>query len=138
MEQGRTPKIIKIIKLFEKHEDAVRTRLLEVGLDWDAPRTGRSNWANICATIETDPPWGVLARTIEPETWFWYLPGFEGIQTTKEATLVGNLQRGGEKHKLREFKPAPRPWDEENKKKKLGTKVMPADEAIADFQSRFA
>ena len=114
----------------------MRARLLEVGLDWDSPRTGKASWANIIAAIESEPPWGPIQRATEPEKWFWYIPMFEGVQSIKEILAVANLQRGGDRAKLRSFKPAVRPWDE--KTRKIAAAPMSYDEAKKDFMSRFA
>jgi len=105
-------------------------------LDWDKPRTGTSNWANIVAAIETDPLGGVIHRATDPDNWHWYVPGVDESRRVAELLIVANLQRAGDKarSKLQSFKPAKRPWDEQPKK--LTMAKMTPEEFEAELLER--
>lgn len=134
VEGGNTPpKIIRLIDLYDKHPQAVITRLLEYGLYFERAGEPGNEWSLIDAVLSTDPPWGPVSRAINGDKWVWYLPGFDQLQSLVESSALAMYQRA--QKKPTGFKRARRPWDE--KTKKLAAKVMPTKAFDDFFASRF-
>lgn len=126
-------KILAALDLYRRHESAVRSRLLELNLNWDASRRGKSNWANIIAALET-APWDSAIRQAEiPDSWQWGNPLYEPVLTSMEALIAANIQRSGDKAAANRFKRIPRPGDPAEQK--LATAVTTIDELNALFDN---
>lgn len=128
------PKILGLIDLYAKHPDAVTTRLLEFGLEWNRAGEPGNTWDLMVAVCATEPPWGPINRAQAGDDWVWYLPGFDNLQTLTEATVLSLYQRA--RKKATGFKRAKRPW--EKVKRKLKASAMPIEAFDEFFKSRFA
>lgn len=106
----------------------MRARLLELGLDWDAKRSGRSNWDNIHAAIRTAPPGSPLHIAHDPDGWLWGLPYYAELVNIFDLLSAANFQRTGDRAEMSRWKPRPRPGDNDNTVEIITGGVMTIDE----------
>lgn len=102
-------------------------------MEWHRAGEPGNTWDLMISVIETDPPWGPVARALNGDDWVWYIPGYNNLQTLVETSVLAMYQRANKKPT--NFKRAVRPW--EKKERKLKAAVMPAAEFEDFFKSRF-